>query len=1015
MHTSLSCPKCSASNTPGARFCTSCGNGLGGQTCTACGAQHKGGQFCTQCGATTAKPTVQGPGSIAGGKWTRAPGEFVRRVSFEELRGQFDTDLKAEGGFWNMLVNMGQQALNKLQNLYVEIPVGSVAVVMFDGSVTEVLQPGRRPVAGLAKAMMQGLQTTDTASGSIWQRIKGAFTSGAGAAVEQLLSDRLARTSIYLFDTSPIPVRYEQQVTGSSDDHALAVSVEVQAYIGGANDADVHKAYGLFLTRMVGGATSLNVETVRGRLLPNVERLSKDATERFRTAAGPDLAKIQTYVGEQLNADIGIANGLRFTPVVWTRATTLSLRLHLGQAELPDIRPCITAGCNTELKFGQRFCVGCGKEQPTAVSPSRSCTQCDKTVPVGTKSCTGCGTSFVEADPRTLRLLTKDAEPIELDLSLRAQCEREHKDTTRIVGALAATARSVLRGMTYEETRSSDGLRRIEAALVEGVKEALQQLNLQLLGLSVMDCRGRNGEWLLNADAEIRRAEAELYAGKEWLRVDSDRLGLQSATLELVRQRVQLERDDRFLTAEADRAQELRETLLDLAHHFGLDDAELRDAENRQGLSDRKAKIEVADAVRGANVTMSTDAANREAERALRDRQHDDTVTGFDQDLQTEGMQDNRRRTREVDEMGHQIGLEERSAAHDENQTRRNAKLDSDLGRQVVDDAAYVGQVQLDQTFNEDERRLAQSIGRQKTEQEMVLERQKREQEMLLERQQRELDLSIRGVQASSDIEQTAADRESARNLEALKVARQMQADMERMDAEREQTRLRLESEAEQARMRLEAEREKERLGLENERLSGRTGADLIAAQAAMLGKDGAAWAAALAAQTDGSIRTQMQEQMMLRDREMAAQAEAKAELAKAELREIMEKNAAMQNATFKELLQTVTANTASLAGANRASNEQTIDAHRMAAQQAQSMSERTMDTMANVAATASRGPQQVFLDPRTPRPAPQPEPSRSEPPLAQASSTLPCVKPGCGGTLADSERFCQSCGTPRA
>ena len=43
--------------------------------------------------------------------------------------------------------------------------------------------------------------------------------------------------------------------------------------------------------------------------------------------------------------------------------------------------------------------------------------------------------------------------------------------------------------------------------------------------------------------------------------------------MELVRQRVQLERDDRFKTAEAERAHELRETLMDLAHRFGLDDA----------------------------------------------------------------------------------------------------------------------------------------------------------------------------------------------------------------------------------------------------------------------------------------------------------------------------------------------------------------------------------------------------------------------------------------------------------
>jgi hypothetical protein len=1028
----LSCPNCRAANAPGARFCTGCGTGLGGQSCSQCGAQLKGGAFCTGCGAPAAAQQPTGPGSVAGGKWERAPGEFVRRVGFEELRQQFDSDLKSDGGFWNMLVNFGQQALQKMQNLYVTIPTGSVAVVMFDGVVTEVLQPGRRAVSGFASALVQRLEATDGENISWWQRVRSSFSQGAGAAVETLLSTRLQRTSIYLFDRRYIPVPYEQQVTGSSDDHALAVSVVASASVSGATDAQLREAYGLFLSRVVGDATSLTQQALHARIQPHVERLTKDAAERLRDASGPNLPRIQAYIAERLVVEFGAAHGLAFDVVVSTRATTLSLRLHLGQSHLPDIRSCVNVSCASEIKFGQRFCVGCGGEQPTATDPARACGGCAAHVPVGLNFCTACGTAYTEVDPRAVRLLTADGEPIELDLVFRAQCDRERKDTTRVVAALAATARGLLRSMQYAETQSPAGIARIEQALVEGVKEALQQLNLQLLGLSVLDVRGRNGEWLLNADAEVRRAEAELDVGREWLRVDGERLGLQGATLELVRQRLRLEQDDRFERAQLQRADALRETLARLGHQLGLDVASLQDREQRQDIAERDATITVADARRDASVNMATDAAEREADRALRDREHEDDVARFEQGAQVDDLQDGRRRTREVGELDHQMGLENRTADHDEARLRREATLSSDIGRQTVDDLVYATQVGLDQAANEAQRGLDRGYVEDQRRQDLALGRQRSEQEILLDRQKAEQALRLEGARVQHDLAQSVADGQHGRDMEALRIASQVQADRERLEMEREQ-----------ARLRAEAEREQERLRLENERLSGRSGADLLAAQASMLAnaEHGGAFAAALAAQTDGSTRLEMMQQMLNRDREMS-------DASKAEMRQLLEQMVAMQqgqsaqqlsretddkdrtNIMFQQMMQMMAANTASLAGANRAAQEQTIDAHRMAAQQAQAMSERSMDTMSNVAATASRGPQQVFMDPRQRPPAAPPEPTRSEPSVrsgdaapargpapspkgvaaGQGAAPTSCVK--CSAELEPGSVFCGACGS---
>lgn len=983
MVSSLSCPKCRAANAPNARFCTHCGGGLGGQSCTSCGAQMKGGAFCTSCDASANAGQSTGVGTISGGQWVRAPGEFVRRVGFNELRQQFDTDLKSDGGFWNMLVNFGQQALNKMQNLYVTIPTGSVAVVMFDGVVTEVLQPGRRAVSGFANALMERLQSTDDAQGTWWQRIRNAFSQGAGAAVESVLSSKLERTSIFLFDTRYIQVPYHLSATGSSEDHALDVRVDVNVHVAGTTAASRNEAFGLFLSRMVGDAPSLDAQTLHRRLLPHVERLAKDAAERFRDARGPNLPKIQEYLRDRLLAEVGQTNGLAFEVVAYTHATTLSLRLHLGQAALPELRACVNVACSSELKFGQRFCVGCGTEQPTVVEGARTCAEqgCGATVAVGQKFCTSCGKPYVDVDPRAVRLLTADGEPIELDLTFRAQCDREQRDTTRVVSSLAATARGILRSMKYAEAQSVEGVARIEKALAEGVKEAIEQLNLQLIALNVLDVRGRNGEWLLNADAEIRRARAELQVGREWLTVDADRLTLQASTLDLVRQRLRLEKDDRFQRAQNERADELRETLAQLGHRFGLDVAELQYREHRQDIADREATMDVADAQRDANRTIATDAAQRAAGRTLSGEDHADTLTEFQRGVEVEDLQDGRRRGRERDEMGHQMGLERLAAEHDEAQIRQGATLESDLGRQRVDDAAHARQVGLDQAANETQRELDRAYVEEQRQQDLQLGRQRSENENQLDRQRAEQTMRSDAARLQRELEEAAAQGQHGRDMEALRIAAQVQAE-----------RKRLEMEQEQARLRVESEREQERIRLENERLSGRSGADLLAAQASMLANSehGAAFAAALAAQTDGTVRTEMLQQMLVRDRQMS-------DASKTEMRQMFEQIVAMQqgqsqqnlaresmdkdrtNAMFQQIMQMMAANTASLAGANRAAHEQTIDAHRMAAQQAQSMSERSMDTMSNVAASASRGPQQVFMDPRQRPPTPPPEPRRAE------------------------------------
>ncbi len=1019
MNITVPCPKCSRANPPGVRFCTGCGHGLGGQACAQCGSALRGGSFCNQCGASVAPAPPAAPGSIAGGQWQRAPGEFVRRVGFDELRQQFDSDLRGDGGFWQMLVKFGQQALRRLESLSITVPVGSVAVVMFDGVVTEVLQPGRRPVSGFANAFMQRLQSNEGAGDSWWDRIRNAFSHGAGAAVEAVFSTKLERTSIYFFDTRPIAVPFQLQATGSSEDHALDVRMDVSAFIAGASAAERNNAFGLFLSRMVGDAISLTTSAVHRQLRPHVERMTLDAAERLRDARGPNLAQIQEEVRRRLQREVGENIGLSFEVVAFTEATTLSLRLHLGQSKLPDLRTCVSASCGAEIKFGQRFCNRCGDEQPTVVEGQRACAKCDATVPLGQRFCTGCGDLYVEQDPREVRLLTSDGEPIELDIVFRAQCERERKETGRVIASLVAAARQILRAMTADEARSVDGIGKVERALVEGVSEALSQLNLQLLALNVLDVRGRNAEWLLNASAELRRAEAELNMGREWLRVDTDRLGLQTSTLSLVRQRLRLEQDDAFAREESDRAQELRRTLAQLGHRLGLDVAQLEDQERRQDLADRTAAMARADAERAGTLATAVDDARRAAARVIRDRAHEDVVVTLRQEAEATNLGVEIRQGQEVAALDHQVELERRAAEHDAEQVRRAAGLQSELGRQAVADAAHATQVGLDQAAAEAQRELDRLYVEDQRRQDLALGRRRSEQDILLDRQRQEQAMRAEEARLGAELAEATSAGQHGRDMEALQIAARIQAERERLEAEREQ-----------ATLRIEAEREQERLRIENERLAGRTGADLLAAQAALLSNSthGAAFAAALAAQTDGAVKLEMMQQTVERDRQMS-------ESAKAEMRQLLEQMVAMSqaqgsqnlarealdkdrtNVMFQQMMQMMAQNTAALAGASRSAQEQSLAAHQQAAAQAQSMSERSMDAMASVAATASRGPQQVFVDPRQRIPNPLPEPRG----LAYAPVADPSVLPSVAaapGAPADypasgAEGACMHCATP--
>ena len=718
------CPACEHENRPEDRFCLSCGRALAAnQPCKACGAALAvGAVFCTNCGARVQESEVPaGPGIVSGGIWDKADGELVRRVTLREMSGRFDRALRDEGladaaggGFWGFLFQTGKQAVEQLQNLHIQVPTGSIAVVMLDGQVTEILPPGRQTTLSFFKDILESVRASDDSDRSLWQRAWSAFTTGGGAMVEQVLdrafSDRLQRTNFYLVDRRPVPVHFQYLVPGLSEGHTVTLGVTVSAHLLGGSDQAARDALTTFINLLVADRESLNAQVVHQRLLPHVERLVKDGAHRFRTEQGLDLERLEAFLRERLAADFGNEHGLRFDVLAAPRNTIVGLDIHLGQATTPDLRDCVDPTCGAELGVGQRFCTRCGQEQPTPVQPDRACASCAETVPDGSAFCVMCGQPYAGDDPARKPLISSDNQQVELDLVLRVQGDREITNTRRIVEAITNAAARLVRSMTFEQLASAAGFQALEDGLRQVAIEAIRTLDLRLIDLTVLDCKSRNGEWTMNARAEIERARTELTVGREWLVIEGERVDMESLTLELVLRREHVQRDNEFARVQAE-----------LDHARLLDDARLRDREARQEQLDREATLDTTEAQRDAGRDITLDQAARSRDRHIRGEDHTDALTGLEQAAGLEDLSDTQRRKREAGELDHQIGLEDLTADHEATLARRAMALGSERGRLQADDEDYSGRKQdtrsLDRATREQE--LAESAAQQAQQREL--------------------------------------------------------------------------------------------------------------------------------------------------------------------------------------------------------------------------------------------------------------------------------------------------------
>ncbi len=610
------CSSCGHQNDLGAQFCASCGASTELQAhCPSCNSlQRVGESFCTRCGqAMAGAQWNSGPadGGVIDGVWQRSPEEFIRRVDPDDMR-------------------------SILGNKTLQVPPGTIGVVLVNGVVDRVMPPGQRT------------------SLNIFERIANFLTR------------RDERTAFFLIDLRPIPIPFVVQTRPSGDGRTVQTQVMASLSLQRGNKEGI----AAFIANVLGTRAAFAAVDLYNLLRPDVtsacqrvlERLAADGELNYADAE----AALRRELAERLAARYGLGVDVNLAPL--TRTATLSF--HLGTGTAPNLITC--GGCDAEVPATMQFCDRCGTTLPVSMSPDRRCTGCSERVHESDPFCSGCGKEYVAPPATATPLFTADGHQLEVDVVVRVQGQHDDFSPSSISEALVGAISAQLRAGTLTVLASNEGFAAVEQALKPVLVESLAAYGLQLVAVNLLDLRSKTGQWLLGARADLNRAREQVTLGRDWLEQRTDEIDLEALTYaqELNRQRVQRLAKLRELQLELGVDQ--REQALRIDDQLATDAAALEDRDKRQQLADDSAKLDVSDAQRSAD----RDQAVAAAQRSVADDQR-----AYDQQT-------------ELGTLDHDMDKETRAAAHERDLTRSAMALESDGKRLTADDKAYAERAQ---------------------------------------------------------------------------------------------------------------------------------------------------------------------------------------------------------------------------------------------------------------------------------------------------------------------------------
>ena len=834
--------------------------------------------------------------------------------------------------------------------------------------------------------------------------------------------------SFYLIDCSPIP--FATNVVRTSGSRQQHISVRIQALLVQANDQGGR--LNRFINTVVGEKDAVTTQDVYTLMHSQVVQSVKGVLAR----AGDDFLTAEKRIVKELNQDLGSLYGLHFTASVEVGASLYTVNVQLGQNEVPKMAKCVK--CNAQVPYTAMFCGMCATRQPVRKGES--------------------------GQGEVMPLITSDNRQLELDLVFQLQGTGDFGQNDSLIPAIASAASGAVRAMTADQAISADGLRRIQDEIAD--KLTRQITGFQLKQVVVLDVKDKNGQWLLNARADVQRQRDQLELNKEWMGLESEEMELEKMALDMVLARQSMQLDQEFERLQLEQADQLRRlenaqayerqttdlnfgherhmqaTTLEherqtteqnfgherhmqeatLSHGLAMDERELKDEEARVALDDARADIDIHNTNRSVNTNIAKDEAGRRLDRHMDEQDHVDNRVQYGREREILEQERADLMSDDRVEMQHSQDMENLQVEHEMlNENRRlehelaneNRRFEHELNneRETVKQNIWIKDQQVDSTVRTNEK-MAESDNR------IHLNNAKTEDQIDWMRAQtadktRRMDIET-NIFAEKSVKDLAFEDDARRNAmnEANKDAEERR-DMERLKAQAEIA-ANLSAQKKAHELAMDAQQSQHAQAMKKMDVDVET-ARINADRDVAMNEDRIRSAVDSNARDEAERRAEMERQFRL-------EADARADKHQAQLDARVDKQTDMMMAMMQQLTQ-------GLAGTNQAKQQAdqqhqqamqqqqqaTINAHKDAAAQARDMANASMNSMSNVAASAAGNrpgyPQGQQVPPtQQAAPSSQPQASANRGPMGFHNPSDVAAQRTSEDPKAEQSKYCPYC-----
>ena len=308
----MNCTNCNHSLSNNAKFCSKCGTPVQTSTLLICPSCHtendQNANFCLGCQYAFKAPS-QEQSVVDNGTWKRLPSEIVRKIAPKEMEKAF--------------------SLLPGSKKTIDVPMGSICAVVENGSVVDILPPGRRTTQGWFTELME------------------QFSSSNSSAEFYFITRQLI--------AFPLSVTTKVDGQNATQTSKVLISGNVAHTFNNPDHITT------FLRSFVAERTSLSLLELQQQLLPQLDAVVQHTAQTSTVKTLPRAVEQGLQFLEQ-------SSGLSFSVRITPSASAQNLSFHFGLVDIPSQAEC--RSCKREVQLGSRFCIHC--KAPQTLRPSKA-------------------------------------------------------------------------------------------------------------------------------------------------------------------------------------------------------------------------------------------------------------------------------------------------------------------------------------------------------------------------------------------------------------------------------------------------------------------------------------------------------------------------------------------------------------------------------------------------------------------------------------------------------------------